>query len=96
MSNKLQYALKDGCFDPEDFGKEVFNSGWISEGKYDLIEVVIEVTGSNEYGIEEGFYRCTNARSGSYFTDYHYEDWQVEKVEPYTETITVTKYRSMK
>lgn len=87
---KLTAALADG--DPYEYGDEVFNSGWISNGKYDLIEIVIRVD-TNKDDIETGYYRCTNSRTGSYYTDYDYDEWFVEKVEPYTETVVITKYR---
>ena len=44
---------------------------------------------------EEGFYRVIQSRSGSYWSDYEYSDPVVSKVEPYTETVTITKYRAV-
>lgn len=93
MSVKLLTEwLVDGW--PEEFGTELYNSGWISDGKYKTIEIVIKVE-SSEAGFEDGYYRCCNHRTGSYYADYEYGDWSVQKVEPYMETITVTKWKEV-
>jgi hypothetical protein len=83
---KLQEALTDGW--PDEYGNVVSDAGWYGEGKYDYRQVVIQIKDS-EVGIEDGFYRCTVSRTGSYYTDYEYGEWDVEKVEPYQETITM-------
>lgn len=92
----LQAALADG--DPDDFGKVVEDEGWVSDGKYDITAVVILVTpehsAEHDGQLEEGYYQCSTYRSGSYFSDYDYGEWDVFAVEPYEEVVTLTKWRN--
>lgn len=76
--------------DVEDIGKVVEEGDWESDYKdYAYKSTVVQVAAS-DLGMEEGFYRITYMRSGSYYTDYEYELDNVIKVEPVE--ITVTKY----
>lgn len=72
-------------YEEEDDSIEIMESGeWISEGKYDLRSTIIR-----QY---ETYYNIVEMRTGSYWTDYHYDDPHITVVKPITETITVTKW----
>lgn len=63
----------------EDPYQQVEVTEWRDEGKYSWCEVIFSFEGRN--------YRFSVQRSGSYFTDYHFEFWdckscpEVKKVE---------------
>lgn len=85
VAQELMYCSKGEQYN--DY--EVVEDGdWISEGKYEYKEIVFKFEGK--------YYRLSDSRSGSYFTDYHYEseDWddevEVETVVP--KKVTTTKW----
>jgi len=57
----ISIAFDDG----EDKFTIVDDSGWVSDGKYDLQDLVFEFEGKH--------YCLVHQRSGSYFTDYYHE-----------------------
>lgn len=60
----------------------VESGDWIDNGKYSYREDVVLYEGKH--------YMITQSRSGSYFTDYHYEDPEIYEVTPRTETVVKT------
>lgn len=81
----------------------VYDGEWVSEGKYEYKETVVELTGAEvlspedypvEATLEPGLYQINDTRSGSYYSDWEYGEPSIFKVEPYTET--VTRYRELK
>ena len=83
--------------------KIVHESEWEQDGKWQSKETVVELTGEEDLDpenwptdevLEPGFYQINDARSGSYYSDWEYDEPTIFKVEPYTET--VTKYRMVK
>ena len=61
----------------------------------DIVKLVDNKAQFVDIPFEGGFYRVIQSRSGSYWSDYEYSDPVVSKVEPYTETVTITKYRAV-
>lgn len=83
--------------------KIVYESEWEQDGKWQIKETVVELTGEEDLDpenwptdevLEPGFYQINDYRSGSYYSDWEYDEPAVFKVEPYTET--VTKYKMVK
>ena len=77
--------------------KIVHDGEWEQDGKWQHKEVVVPLTGEEnldsedwpiEATLEAGFYQINSTRSGSYYSDWEYNDDVVVKVEPYQETIT--------
>ena len=60
----------------------VENGDWVDEGKYSYKETVVKY--------QDTYYMISESRSGSYFTDYHYDDPEICQVMPRTETIVKT------
>lgn len=74
----LYELFEDGSKDVEI----VERGDWVEEGKYSYRSTVVKY--------EDTFYMITESRSGSYFTDYHYEDPEIVQVAPREETIVKT------
>jgi len=73
--------------------KEESEGDWISEGKYEYRETVVEVLEDRK---ETGIYlRQNQSRSGSHFTDWYYQNEKCELVERYEEVVKVVKYKSI-
>lgn len=68
--------------DCEDF-KVIEEGEWIDDGKYSSCETIIKH--------KQEYYNVYQARSGSYFTDYEYDDPEVYKVVPKEVVKTVWK-----
>jgi len=83
--NKLAKNFVDDELDSETY-TVVENGDWIEDGKYSFKETIIKYQGK--------FYSISEARSGSYYSDYYYNEPEAYEVEPYE--ITVTKYRVVK
>lgn len=60
---------------------------WEQEGKYQYQTIILQSKKTKK------FYMFDHARSGSPFTDWHYQDPYIMEVEQYTETIEVTRYK---
>lgn len=58
-------------------------SGWSDEGKYSYYDCVVEY--------KERFFKITQSRSGSYFTDYHYDDPEITEVTRREERVVITR-----
>lgn len=70
-------------FFEEDKSVEVVEAGeWIDNGKYSFKDTIVRHHGT--------YYQISESRSGSYFTDYHYDTPQIFRVSPRVETITKT------
>lgn len=70
-------------WDEDDESLKVMEKGeWISEGKYDNKETVVEYEGK--------YYSICETRSGSYFSDYEHGDTYCYEVKPVQ--VTVTKW----
>lgn len=86
MSNYIEVTkeeyeiIMDG--DDSDRFKVIEKGDWISEGKFECREVIVKETSTNKY------YAAVQSRSGSWFTDYEFED-DLELVE--VEPVEVTK-----
>lgn len=81
----------------------VHESDWEDEGKWQSKETVVKLSEDTELDpeywpveskLEPGYYQINDSRSGSYWSDYEYDEPAVFKVEPYD--VTVTKYRRVK
>jgi hypothetical protein len=64
--------------------EEAEDGEWIDEGKYQHKEYVFAYNGK--------FYSMYITRSGSYFTDYHYEIDGADEVVKITETVTIERW----
>lgn len=95
MSKILKELLDDG-YDADEIGVIVQDTGWRSDGKYELNTYVLHVITPGHEGVEAGYYRISQDRTGSYYTDYEYGDLCVEEVEPYVEVVEKTRYRTKK
>lgn len=84
----MEYSELREIWDEEEYDKLVEDGDWIDEGKRSYRSSVMQI-GEKYYDVQE-------CRSGSYFTDYYYEEPEIKEVEPYTETITVTRWRLKK
>ena len=82
-STDIQNALKEGA-SPEDLGEVVYEDEWTQSGKWQYQSTVIKDQDGNHWRINE-------ARAGSYWTDYEYDEPTVDAVEPYE--AVVTKWR---
>ena len=76
-------------FDDEDPELTIIEVGdWIDEGKRSYRSSYVK--------IEDKYYEIEQCRSGSYFTDYYYEDPEVYEVTPKEVVITKTVYERVK
>lgn len=82
----------------------VHESEWEDQGKYQTKQTVVKLSDDEDFHpdnwpveskLEPGYYQINDARSGSYWSDYEYDEPSVFKVEPYEQTITVTKWRKV-
>ena len=92
MSNELVEELKilveESGFDLEDLeGAEIVEEGdWVSEGKYEICETIIKY--------KEKLFCMVQSRSGSYYTDYYYNEPHFYEVIP--KVISKTIYEAVK
>jgi len=61
---------------------------WIDGGKRSYRTSIVK--------IEDKFYEIQECRSGSYYTDYHYDDPEIHEVTPKEVVITKTVYERIK
>jgi hypothetical protein len=87
--NKLHNRIYE-AFDEETDDIEIIESGeWENEFKdYDTKESIVKFEGK--------YYSIIDARNGSYYTDYHYDDPIITEVEPKIETVVITKWVAKK
>lgn len=71
--------------DTERF-KIIREGDWISEGKFECREVIVQELSTEKY------YAAGQARAGSWFTDYEFED-DLELVEVEPVEVTKIKYK---
>lgn len=70
----------------EEAGLLVVEEGdWIDDGKYSFRNTIVSFEGK--------FFDIAESRTGSYHTDYYYNDPEAYEVAPHTETITRTVYK---
>lgn len=62
---------------------------WISERKYEYASHVLKHKPTDTH------WMLNCSRSGSYYTDYHYDPVEIEQVTPVQEVITVTKWKAV-
>jgi len=83
--NKLAKEFSDDELDPGTY--TVIKKGdWIDEHKHQYQETIISY--------ENKLYCICQSRSGSYWSDYEYDEPEAYEVEPYE--VTVTEYRVVK
>jgi len=68
--------------DEADEVEHIESGDWIEGGKYSFKDDIVLYEGK--------YYMITQSRSGSYFSDYHYDDPEIVEVAPRTETIVKT------
>lgn len=87
--NELQKRICE-AFDEESDEIEIIEDGeWENEFKdYDTKESIVKFEGK--------YYSIVEARNGSYYTDYFYDDPTITEVEPKIETVVVTKWVAKK
>ena len=83
MNTELKLIIQELFEDESDELKTVHVGYWYDSGKYSYRETIVEYNGVL-YGIEE-------CRSGSYFSDYNYEDPDIYEVEEFEEVVVVYK-----
>jgi hypothetical protein len=76
-------------FEEEDPRLETVSAGdWVSEHKYELCTTIVEDTETGK------LWAIHQSRSGSYFSDYFYDDPTATEVVAYQ--VTRTEYRAVK
>lgn len=76
-------------FNDEDPELTIINEGsWIDDGKYSFRTSYVK--------IEDKYYEIEQSRSGSYYTDYYYDDPEVYEVIPEEVVITKRIYKRVK
>jgi|GEM_PF-5051286 len=76
-------------FQEEDPECELIEVGdWIDQGKRSYCTSIIK--------IEDTYYEIEECRSGSYYTDYYYDDPEIHEVTPKEVVITKTVYERVK
>lgn len=95
----IKAMLADGC-DEYDLGDVVKEGDWTDGGKWqtkvDVVRIDDNKSQFTHLPFKQGYYEVRTVRSGSYWSDYEYDDPKVVEVEPYEETITITKWRAVK
>lgn len=70
---------------------EVVEEGdWVSEHKYEFCQIIVKEIGTDNY------FAIDLSRSGSYFTDYYYDDPEFSRVKRVEETKVVVSYVPIK
>ena len=83
LIKELESIVEEIGYDLEELEEaEIVEEGdWVSEGKYEICESIIKY--------KDKFFRMIQSRSGSYYTDYYYNDPTFYEVEPKVITKTV-------
>lgn len=84
----MDYNELNEIWDEEEYDSLTVDGDWFDDGKREFRTSVMKVGDS--------YYQVDECRSGSYYTDYYYDDPIFYEVEPYTETITITKWKVKK
>lgn len=82
IKGELADIIFEGYEDGDDEIKIINKGDWIDDGKYSYKETVVEY--------QNKFYVIQESRSGSYFTDYHYEDPEIYEVTKRVEMVETT------
>lgn len=99
LLDKLSTIISENDMDDDEEGEynddgikyiTVEDGDWTVEGKYSYCDWTYFFPELNVYVF------CSQSRSGSYHSDYYYDDPNFNFVEPYTETVVVTNYRTVK
>jgi hypothetical protein len=97
-SRTLLEQLKDLCRDdhylgiddlPEEF-EEVEDGDWTQDGKYQFSTSIVRHDPTGR------FFAIHNTRSGSYHTDWYYQEPSVNEVRQVEKVITVTEWEPVK
>lgn len=86
---KIDFMLSeiaDGA-DPEDLGTVVHATGWKDNGRHQNAVEIIET--------DDGTYAVYQSRSGSYFTEWDYDEPIFNEVEVYYEDVPTLKWRKI-
>ena len=83
LIKELETLVEESGFDLEDLeGAEIVEEGdWVSEGKYEVCESILKY--------KEKLFCMVQSRSGSYYTDYYYDEPHFYEVEPKEVTKTI-------
>lgn len=73
---------------PEDF-LVIQEGDWISEHKYEVAIHILRHVPTDTH------WMLSACRTGSYYTDYHYEPIEIDQVTPVQEVVTVTKWKAV-
>ena len=96
MSIEFLHRILDEGEEAADYGEIVSETDWINDGKWQHMEEIVKLPfeiNEEHQGATAGYYKIYHSRSGSYWSDYEYGEPTIVEVEPYTETVTLTKYR---
>lgn len=76
-------------FQDEAKSVEIVEDGdWIDDGKYSFKDTIVKY--------QDTYYQISESRSGSYFTDYYYNDPDIYQVTRREETVVKTFWDIMK
>lgn len=99
MSIKWIEAMLNDDAEVADLGHVHEEGEWINDHKWQHKTDIVNVSDNKEQftglPFEPGYYCINQSRSGSYWSDYEYDEPTITKVEPYEETMTVTKWRNV-
>lgn len=99
LLDKLSELIKENDMSDDKEGKyneegikfiTIEDGDWVDEGKYSYCDWIFFFPDLNVY------VQCQQSRSGSYYSDYYYDDPEFCFVEPHTETRVITVYNSVK
>lgn len=82
MTPEFKTELYELFEDGDKAVKIVEDGDWIDDGKYSFKDTIVTY--------QDTYYQISESRSGSYFTDYHYNDPEIFQVAPRVETIVKT------
>ena len=95
LLDKLSEIISENDMDDDKEGEynddgikyiTVEEGDWVDEGKYSYCEWTFFFPELNVY------VSCSQSRSGSYYSDYYYDDPDFDFVEPRTKTVVTTTY----
>lgn len=76
----------DLYIDESDDLVELSQGDWIQDHKYQYRETIVQVRATGEH------YMITDNRSGSYHTDWCYDESYINKVRPVEKQVTITEW----
>lgn len=82
MNSEFKQDLYEMFLDEADEIELIESGEWIENGKYSYRDSIVTY--------QDTYYMISESRSGSYFTDYHYDHPEIHQVAPRTETVVKT------